>query len=44
MVDDHRCQGIAMCETVASDLFEVGDDGQWYSAAARGEESLPCAP
>ena len=27
IVDGHRCQGIGMCEMVAPNLFEVGDDG-----------------
>jgi ferredoxin len=28
VVDRDRCQGVGICESLAPDLFEVGDDGQ----------------
>lgn len=27
LLDDSRCASVGICETIAPDLFEVGDDG-----------------
>ena len=39
VLDESRCSSLGMCESVAPDFFEVGDDGALTVLRPEGDES-----
>ncbi|WP_059020750.1 ferredoxin [Mycobacterium sp. M26] len=42
-VDTTKCSGIGLCEMIAPDVFEIGEDGQSHVLAAAGADPSPVA-
>jgi ferredoxin len=39
IVDENRCTGLGICESIAPDFFEVGDDGALVLLRSQFEEA-----